>query len=358
VRIETFVDNPSGFWLYAERYMSVGTRTYSPFAEINEIEPVYRPEALNERFQISSKRIPVEHGAFLSASEIDQSIAKIYELRSSFLLPVHPATVSRLPAASRKALESFEAGPTFDVSPTASTRTVYVHSNDDAGLLPPHFIKLHFPGRISRFVRSLTEDDVMHQLGVSREVQQRGLPCLPDVAGGYTVFSSDSSIGYILRSFTPRCGLAPPFFTMPGFGLYGRDRHSPDDPYLLQQLPQALGLSANEFLINRVVIPAIELWLRVALDCGIVPELHGQNILFCFDLKTRRTAICFRDMDVTIDPRLRKLFGLPVADFEDTDDRALGVAAPDQLLSLSYDGLLVHHFLARVAALGHQCFGI
>lgn len=348
--------DPTDVWLHSERYLTIGSRTYSPFAELTEIPPRYRPESKRESFQVPTIWVE-QRGDGTQAFNIsfaDNRLLAFYRTKHSFLFPIHPATLPLLPQATRKWVGEQPPGPALIVSPTSSSRTVFVRSIGAASASPLHFLKLHFPGRISRFVRSLTREDVLHQQSICRMLLPTDLCFLPEIAGGFVQIEGEASIGFLVRSFRPTCA-ASDCFTVPGFALYGIDRLSPQDPALISQLPQLFGESISDVVINRIVIPAVRLWAAIVTRVGIVPELHGQNILFRFDPRTRESQICFRDLDVSVDHRMRKALQLERPTLDQQDDCALDLATSEQLLSLSYDGFLVHHFLeplARVAESG------
>lgn len=355
--------DPGQLWLHAERYLTVGSRNYSRFARNNDVPIEFQPSSENQRFLIPSVWIKksLQKGSELLCDKASETIAGPYGPDSDrFLLPIHPATLRLLPAEAQRKIASLPVGPGIVVSPTSSTRTVYVHGWQGGAFVPNHFLKLHYPGRISRFVRSLTRDDVLHQLAVCARVERAGLPCLPELAGAYGVLDEATSIGYLIRCFEPKCGLENGFFTVPGFALHSLDQFAPAEPPLLTQLPRILRLDPVDLVINRIVVPSVRLWIELVRRCAIIPELHGQNILFCFELREARSAVCLRDFDISIDPRLGSTLGLDVAQplYDGAEDYAIDVATSDQLLSLSYDGFLVHHFLAPLARFAEEYFAI
>ena len=353
--------NPIAVWLYAERYLSIGVRSYSPFSAINEVPPVYQPESAAPVFSVPTFWIDnVSDAEFTCSSDrISSELAAIYSPdRRMVLLPIHPAAIPLLSLATQNGLKKLPVGPSLEVSPTSSTRTVYVHRVDGFTTVPQHFLKLHFPGRISRFVRSLTWEEVRQQLWISREIQRARLHHLPDLGGGHALSRGGSSVSFLLRSAQPVCDLGDRFFTVPGFSLYGGDRLVPEDPPLLVQLPQLFGESAADFIVGRIIVPTVELWVRIVSRTGTIPELHGQNVLFCFDLSGLGSSVCFRDFDLFIDRTICQAIGVDCPDLPIASREESKRVDTDQLLSLSYDGFLVHHFLARIAGLAEDRFGI
>lgn len=353
--------DPLALWLYAERHLSLGVRSYSPFSGFSEMDTDYRPDSAVRNFAVPCVWVEASQDAkfIFESHRLARDLAEFYSPEPGrFLLPIHPATIPLLPFSVRALIEESATGPNLEVSPTSSTRTVYVHGSNGSDKCPRHFLKLHFPGRISRFVRTMTRKDVVHQLRVSEQIQRALLPHLPDLGGGYALSHGNSSVGFLLRSTRPECGLKDAFFTLPGFSLYGGDRLAPDDPPLLAQLPCHFRESPADFIINRIIVPMIELWVRTVSDLGIIPELHGQNALFCFDCRGSVSSVCFRDSDLFTGVRIRRICDPECSEprIDAMNDCAL--VGSDRILSLPYDGFLAHHFLEAIAAFAERLFGI
>lgn len=353
--------DPFKLWIYAERYLSVGARSYSPFAEINEMDVTWQPSSNVPAFSIPCFWVErSQHAEFTCKSHrMIPDLADFYSPSSDrFLLPVHPAAIPLLPLIVQNKIKKLSPGPKLNVSPTASTRTVYVNGAYGSDRCPQHFLKLHFPGRISRFTRQMTKENVLHQLWVNEQIQKTRLPYLPDLGGGYIMAQENLSIGFLLRSIWPESYLQKPFFILPGFSLYSGDQYSPTDPPILVQLPQYFGETAVTFIVKRIIIPSINLWVKTVCILGLIPELHGQNILFCFKHEDKESLICFRDLDLFIDHRIRCQINNNQCDLQIGTLEYYANGNPEQILSLSYDGFLVHHFLGRVAILADDWFGI
>jgi len=353
--------DPIMLWLYAERYLLGGTRTYSPFALINEMDPVWQPDS-----DVCSLKLPCfwidtsKHAKFICKSpRMSPSIKEFYSPEhSKFLLPIHPATIPLLPSDVLCQIKELIPGPKLDVSPTSSTRTLYVHGANGSDKCPQHFLKLHFPGRISRFFRSMTHEDVIHQLWASEQIQKAKIPHLPDLGGGYALSNQDLSIGFLIRSTLPENALNGLFFTVPGYSLFGIDKNSPADPPLLEQLHRHFGETSKDFLLNRIIIPTVVLWVKTVSTVGIIPELHGQNVLFSFSRCGSVSSISFRDSDLFVDSRIRKQLGIKAFPTKFVVPYYNCNVTSEQVLSLCYDGFLIHHFLAKIAACAKDWFGI
>jgi len=355
-------ESSSILWLYAERYLMGGTRSYSPYAELNEMDPIWHPDSNIHSFNVSCFWLEVsKNTCFLKnkSNNSNQPLINFYSPdKNRFLLPIHPATISLLPLPVQQRILNLIPGPSLTVSPTSSTRTLYVHNSNGLEKCPHHFLKLHFPGRISRFIRSITPKDVIHQLWISEQLQNENFPHLPDLCGGYTQFEQEHSIGFLIRANYQDSSLTDSFFTIPGYSFYGIDKNSPNDPPLLAQLPYFFKETVKDFVVNRIILPLVNLWIKIVKNLGVIPELHGQNVLFCFSRCCSVSSIHFRDSDLFIDNRIRhKLnksscpINIDKLDYESE-------ITTEQILSLSYDGFLVHHFLSMIATCVRDWFGI
>src|SRR5690606_15434663 len=175
----------------------------------------------------------------------------------------------------------------------------------------PHFVKLHYPRRLSRFTRRLRLPIISVQLWVAEELTAAGLPVLPEVAGGVLGADPAEAWGFLIREARPRgSGAAAARFAVPLVALSGQDVRQPGDPPLMAQLAARSGEDPGAWLAERVVVPMVRLWLHAVSATGCVPEPHGQNTLFAFDPDGRRTAILYRDCGIYVDPATRAELGM------------------------------------------------
>jgi hypothetical protein len=361
-------------WQEAERYLGLGTRDYSSFSARTDVSPEYHPQLGRPWFEVPSFRIPAGRGRFVR-NGVRSTVVKLYSGSDCFLLPVHPETLAcdRLPERDYL-LESAERGPDLTVVPSANTRTVFVERIGGEPV-EPHFVKLHYPKRLSRFTRRLRLPIISVQLWVAEELMGIGAPVLPEVAAGVLGERPGSDWGFLIREARPRAvpevgpydtpggaaaeiGASPPAYTVPLFALYGRDFRAPGDPTLLEQLVARSGEEPSEWLVRRVVIPMVTLWVRSALTTGCMLELHGQNTLFGYDRDARHTAVLYRDCSVYIDPLARRALGLdrelPPANVISHDVRQ----RRENVYSLTYDSFMGHHALERLAGVADETLGV
>lgn len=347
------LEEPIRGWQYAERYLGVGTRTYSPFSADLDISRRYHPQHGARSFGIPTFWVPHEHGRYLDNS-LPTALHDLYRGPYRFLLPVHPDTLAHRKLHERVRLLGCRPGPPISVVPSANARTVFVDSIDGTRV-PPHFLKLHYPRRLSRFTRRLRRPVIGLQLWVAEELARLGVDFLPEVGGGVFSRHPTEAWGFLLREVGPQTGGRR--FTVPLFALYGRDLHSPADPTLLEQLVRVSGEDPEDYIMGRIIRPMIDLWLDVARRSGCALELHGQNVLFSFS-SGGDTTIGYRDCAVYVDPGIRARLGL---------DRALPEVnvisrdiplPPQQVFSLTYDSFMGHHALSYVAEAARKAWGL
>jgi hypothetical protein len=338
---------PWEVWQDAERYLGHRTRSYSPFSADMDVDDAFHPQRGPGTFDLPTFRIPHDAGAYLS-NGIGSALHALYRDAESFLLPVHPQTLTML---DEPALARFDAGPPITVVPSANVRTVFVVSVDGRPV-EPHFLKLHYPRRLSRFTRRLRRPIIALQLWVADELTRVGAPFLPEVGGAVFGHDPRHAWGYLIREHRV-AGAAGPTHTVPFFALHGTDGRAPADPTLLEQLIVRSGESATRFLTERIVRPMVRLWVDAAVEVGCALEMHGQNTLFQFSLDLRSTRVVYRDCGIYVDPTLRKARGLP-DDLPPVNVIGRDVMWPgEQVFSLAYDSFAGHHalsFLARLAA--------
>jgi hypothetical protein len=348
------VGDPVAFWQYAERYLGVGTRTYSRFSGDLDISPAYHPQLGEPSFAVRTFRIPGGLGAYRT-NGIPSDLHGHYAHDNGFLLPVHPNALDSEDLVGRESLAGCEPGPDLEVVPSANARTVFV-SRIGGEAVAPHFVKLHYPRRLSRFTRRLRRPVIGVQLWVAAELARIGTPLLPEVGGGWFGASPRDAWGFLVRA--ARCAGHAPAMTVPLFALYGADYRAPADPTLLEQLIAASGEPADSFVAERIVQPMVRMWVRGALDAGCALETHGQNTLFSFTADGRSTGVLYRDCAIYVDAKIRAGLGLP-PDLPPTNviPRDVSVAT-EEVFSLTYDSFMGHHALSYVAALVRERYGV
>jgi hypothetical protein len=323
--------DPIALWQYAERYLGVGTRSYSSYAGDLDIDRRYHPQLGDPSFALPTFVVPAGRGGSLTLPD--------WYARpdGGFLLPVHPAITPLVD------LDGLEPGPVLEAVPSANARTVFVTRMGEAAV-PPHFVKLHYPRRMSRFVRRLRRPVIELQVWAAQELVAAGLPVMPELGGGWHA----DGWGFLVRALD-----TGPGFTVPLFSLYGGDAGHPDDPPLLRQLIDASGSSALSYVATRVVEPMVRMWVSGVLRTGCLLETHGQNTLFRFTMDGS-TAVAYRDSVIYVDAARRSGRSLPPTNVIPRD-----VPMPaGEVYSLTYDSFMGHHALSYVASLAEAYYGV
>lgn len=336
-------------WQYAERYLGGGTRTYSKHSEVMDISAECHPQLGAVSFKMISFWVPDGRGDLLT-NGIASRLPDLYRDGGHVLMPVHPDALASEALVGREELLLCEPGPWLEVVPSANARTVFVTAVGGTPV-PPHFLKLHYPRRLSRFTRRLRRPMIELELWVADELALLDAPFLAEVCGG--VFGSGTEAwGFMVREAAGHGA-----YTVPLFALYGRDIQAPD-PSLLQQLVDASGERADTFIADRIVAPMIRFWVRAVVETGCVPEAHGQNTLISFTPDGRHVKPLYRDCGIYVDPSMRERKGLtrplpPV----NVISRDVSCSAA-QVFSLAYDSFMGHHALDYLAIVARERLGV
>lgn len=297
-------------FVFMERYVDEAAKTYSPFAGKSEVAPEYQPRSDRSSFELVTVLAPRER---ISVFEADpsNSLRQHYVRPDGVLFAVHPETWSSSGIDHLDELRALPRGEPIRVAPTASTRTVFTAG--DGGDVPPHFLKLHYPRRISRFNRRLRRKNIHNSVKGSSDLANVCLDrfaYLPDVLG-YTFGNGGNPWGFLVREATPR-PIVNDRFLIPCFALYAGDLKHAGHPPLLVQMIERLGVEPESFVVDEIMIPILECWAKVVRERGILLECHAQNVLLEIDGNFRPLRIVHRDLDVWVDADVRKQAGLDV----------------------------------------------
>lgn len=342
-------------FLYAERYLGGGTRTYSSFADHIDVSPACHPQIGGATFPLETFWIPRADGLWLKSRLTSEHIGHYYD-GERLLLPVHPDALSCDSLLYRDILRAAAPGPVIQVSPAANVRTVFVHAIGGREVAP-HWLKLHYPRRLSRFTRRLRQSIIELELWVSDELHRVGVPVLAEVAGGVIGDVRADRWGFIVREALPRQPAIPPGSDfVPCFALYGTDHFDPARPPLLAKLIERSGEPAEAFVIEQILAPMISTWIRALSSAGLILETHGQNTLFAYDSEAGRSAIIYRDCALYVVPELRRQRHLPL-DYPPKNILGADVQHPvSKMLSLVYDRFMGNHLLAYIARVAEERF--
>ncbi len=353
MKLTDIFNDPNASWLYMEQFVNGGTRSYSSFASLSEVDPRYQPWSGNRSFLLPVYDLPLKtpHAIMISA-KCDERLLQEYAPGSVLRMPVHPEALSSVQKDLAAAVPSFQ----IEAIPTASTRTVGVGSATETNL-PFHFLKLHLPKRISRFNRRLRKSVIEFCIQLSQELLLDTPPhftFLPEMLGG---MGGEEGWGYIARSASPFPASEGVKALIPLFSLAGKDIHHPDDETVLAQLIAYHHADPLQFTLRHIIGPLIHSWCSAATHSGILLEAHGQNTLLEVGVDLVPGRIVHRDLDVYVDQYVRTEQGrdnswIPDARYADhAVERA-------KMYSLVYDSFLGHHLLGYLTRFLEDRYGI
>jgi hypothetical protein len=186
-----------------ERYVDEDAKTYSPFAAMTEVAPCYRPGSGQPFFSLVTVNAPKDRVSVFEAGP-STGLRERYIRPQGILFAVHPETWVTAGIEHLDKLHALPRDEPIQVAPTASTRTVLALKDGDS--FPVHFIKLHYPVRISRFNRRLRRKNIRNSVAVTADIghfQFDRFAYLPDSLG-FTFGNDDNSWGFLVREGIPR----------------------------------------------------------------------------------------------------------------------------------------------------------
>lgn len=337
-------------FLYLDRYRNEGTRDYSPHADYTEADPAYRPNSATPSFDLPVFRIP-QHQLNVYEADPDPALFHRYLPGAEALFCVHPQVLDsqRDDPFLERVLAFERSKDRIRVSPTSSTRTLYVR---EAGR--PHALKVHFPFRVSRYGRRMRDEVVQQAVRVSRELQEgidsfdSQFAFLREVLGvTHKNLNSGSkrgeNWGYLVRDMEPFPAPSEARPLVPGFSLYGRDFFKPgENPLIFDLIGKR---DPRTYVLEQIMFPIIRHWVDAFLGFGFLLEPHSQNVLLEIGSDGNVTRIVHRDLNLGIDCRRRRDMRLPV-DRSNTYNQMEG----GEFNSITYDKFMGGHFFDRLVA--------
>lgn len=336
--------------IYLDRYRNEGTRTYSEHAGYTEAQEDYRPDSRHSHFELETFRIPLDQMLTYTANP-PAGLQETYLLQDYVLFCIHPQILemNRDDPYVKRTLSIGSCHKAVAVSPSSSTRTLYVLDAE-----PPHALKVHFPFRISRYGRRMRNEVLEQAINISRELEN-GIQHVDDrfaffrevIGVAHRNLQPDSprgeNWGYLVRDMTPFPRVAEERDLVPGFALYGRDFFEPERPPLLFDL---IGESNPlAFVLESIMLPIIRQWIACFQHFGFLLEPHGQNVLFEVGGGNEIERIIHRDLSLGIDMRRRRDIGL-----YDKHLSGYNRMEGNEFLSITYDKFMGGHFFDRIVA--------
>ena len=330
--------------LYLDRFRNEGTRTYSTHADYSEALPGYRPDSNEATFELPVFLLPLQDLDIYTANPSPYLFGTFLQ-GDQALFCVHPQLLDS-PLDDpylRRTLTRGTAGVPIRVSPSSSTRTLYVPDSPNL-----HAIKVHFPFRVSRYGRRMRAEVVEQAINVSGTMEggisrlDHQFAFLREVLGiTHRNLQPEAprgeNWGYLVRDMTPFPVVDGERSLVPGFALFGGDFFDRDQP------PLVLDLIGEDdpggFLLANIMLPIIRHWVTCFKEFGFILEPHAQNTLFEIDRSGHIHRIVHRDLNVGIDMRRRRDIGLPDRELNGYNRMEAG-----EFNSIAYDKFMGGHF--------------
>ncbi len=226
---------------------------------------------------------------------------------------LHP----QAPAPLRRLARAHGCAPLGNVAvtPTASYRSLVAWRRD--GARPEAVLKLSLAARIGGKRRSLTELYIAQGVMMTAVLatipvadrERLGLDWFPEPCG---VVDAHSRHGWLLRRLPARMERRGTTTLMPVFSLASCDG---DRPPLLVRLIRDSKRSAEDFVIDTLIRPYVDLEAYLLFEQGVQHEGHAQNVLVEIDARERLTGRWvlrdFNDASVNIAFRVARGKPLP-----------------------------------------------
>jgi hypothetical protein len=107
------------------------------------------------------------------------------------------------------------------------------------------------------------------------------------------------------------------------------------------------GADPQAFIVDDILLPVVECWVKAVRDWGMLLESHAQNILLEIDQYFRPRRGVHRDFDVWVDLDVRRRLGLDVP-FLGAGVGGESERPAEQHDSVVYDRFIGHEFFDAV----------
>ncbi|MBI4981337.1 hypothetical protein HZC30_07340 [Candidatus Woesearchaeota archaeon] len=335
MKLSQIINNPSESFIHMERYVNFSVCFEETF--LGEINRRYSSFYGDGVIELALLDVPKRIIKVSTNSNTDQALRDKFIQNQKIRFAVHPQVIDeKLCSAVNNLLKESVYLDNILAHPTASMRTLFV--NDE---LHPYFLKTHFPRRISSNSRGICSDDIERGQWLTEEFNrlsmERVLPkeigYFPDSIG--FLYESNGAAGVIVRDFTAYPKTPIQRIYVPMTSLFAKDKHSPKDKLLVEQLAEFKKKKLIDYLIEDIVTPHIKNWSWMVFEAGIIFSSHGQNTVLEFDQEWNVKRIDYRDFQGKIViSKIRKEKGYLLPD--KLFDREINMDIKKEI-SLSYD---------------------
>jgi len=201
------------------------------------------------------------------------------------------------------------------VLPTASGRTVQIidKNQDD-------YIKLHYEGILGRIRRempynkSISGPEMSKYItsAISKKILNKKIAIFPEIGARVLINEKHKEWGMVWRKNIP-LGLKEEdyCFLFPSFSLFSMDRVNNHHLPLLQQIISTYQYKPEDYILEVILLPLIDVYFDFVLTLGIQPELNSQNLMFGFSRDFSECSFIVRDLEsIDKDLTLMKYLGI------------------------------------------------
>jgi len=199
----------------------------------------------------------------------------------------------------------------YKVSPTASPRTMVAEFGQSC------YLKLNYNGVLGRINRQLPYRKAIAEVEVSKLIIEEVLKNDLNMGILSCPFCNNYSddlvnFSFIYRDWQPFPQLEFKSIIIPCFSLFSTDRQNKKDPLILNQIIRLKEMDSCQFL-EQYIFNVLKMYISLAKDYGLLPELNAQNLLYEFDEEFNVIRPIIRDfMEVEKDLTIRRNKGLNI----------------------------------------------
>jgi hypothetical protein len=312
--------------IYNEFMIGETTNDYQPETTIGK---GFRPK-MGNTFEVPYIYLPADRAhvvdSGLGSPEMRAQVFKNINGRQHVRFYIHPESF----ALYAPLLKEFDVAGNYTASPTSSTRTVLAWNRRIE--TPAIFLKLSLAQIQAGLGRIVPSWEIRRAVGITSMVNltpqetwdHSGASIIPEFAGvyvdsreklGYRVDERQGMVfehGLIFRdsSFLEKYKNQT---VVPLFSLFSKRDTKP--PMIIELWRNSGIANFVDFIDEYLFIPFIEKNRYLMFHEGIIPEIHGQNVLLVLDRKSKKIEhILHRDIgSMKVDLRLRMMNGLSIA---------------------------------------------
>jgi hypothetical protein len=260
--------------VYAEQFLNdrvENTREFESIRDVNSLPYLYRPES-QVAFTIPVFLVPAESVVVLSTKKISDEYYK--DPRTGMIrFFVHPQSTKAFAAFTRVGLS--EVG--WRATPTSSYRAVWAWNTQNQETTKIYGLKLSLDAEIGNISRMLSRAQIERatiasmalQLTPPQSLARQGIFFIDEPV---SVYFKEFQFGYTIREY-PKLPVGSSL--VPLFSLYSKKMGTSH----LQNLIDASGLSAKEFVSQNLIEPLVRQTFFLAFTEGFIGAPHEQNVL-------------------------------------------------------------------------------